>query len=440
MEKVVIVGAGPCGLLLAHYLLRRGNRYQVEIYERLGDPREVVLSNSRTIPYGLKERGFKALRRIDGLEEAIKTECVENWNTIIHKANGKTQLLPRQEPSFNTDRITVVNVLLLSLLEMVKSDRLNLHFNCKCLSVDLQRQTALFEPVSLDANTEKPFLVSYDRLVGADGARSLIRSHLLRTQSFDFEQATSQSCYKTIFLPSKNSETGGDLQQEAFHIWRPEEGINFAALPQVSGGYIGLLFVTRNRQELLNFESPNRVKDFFRQYLPEIGLLVSDAEAEAFMRRPISTQMKIRCSRYHHGERVLLIGDAAHAVSSATGQGCNVAFEDVSIFDRFLDECEDNWELALAKFSEYRKPDARALWEIDGNIFPLSKILFVEFILRERWAKIGNRWFPNLVAPALRDGLNGSSLSYAQILKNHKGWVAKVKASNQKIASRSTLN
>ena len=158
------------------------------------------------------------------------------------------------------------------------------------------------------------------------------------------------------------------------------------------------------------------------------------------MRRPISTQIKIRCSRYHHGDKVLLIGDAAHAVSSATGQGCNVAFEDVSIFDRVLDECEDNWELALAKFSEYRKPDARALWEIDGNVFPLSKILFIEFILRETWAKIANRWFPNLVAPAIRDCLTGSTLSYAEILKNHSGWVAKVKASNQKIASRSVVN
>ena len=66
MEKVVIVGAGPSGLLFAHYLLNRGDRYQVEIYDRLGDPREVALSNSRTIAYTLNERGMRALRPIDG--------------------------------------------------------------------------------------------------------------------------------------------------------------------------------------------------------------------------------------------------------------------------------------------------------------------------------------------------------------------------------------
>jgi cation diffusion facilitator CzcD-associated flavoprotein CzcO len=37
-QKIVIVGAGPAGLLLAHYLLRRG--YGVEIYDRRPDPRQ----------------------------------------------------------------------------------------------------------------------------------------------------------------------------------------------------------------------------------------------------------------------------------------------------------------------------------------------------------------------------------------------------------------
>ena len=440
MEKVVIVGAGPCGLLLAHYLLRRGNRYQVEIYERLGDPREVALSNSRTVPYSLNERAFRALRPIDGLEEAVKATCVENWLTVFHKANGKTQLLRREDPIFNTNRISLVKTLLSSLLAVAETSRLRLQFNCKCISVDFDRQTILFEPVSPDAQVEKPFLVTYDRLVGADGSRSSVRSQFLKTPCFDFEQATYRSYYKTLFFPSKNNENGGHLQPQAFHVLRPEEGISFIASPQVGGGYIGVMYIPRVKQEMLNFESVAQVKDFFRQYLPDISPLLSDGEAENFMRRPISTQVKLRCNRYHYGETVLLVGDAAHAVSATTGQGCNSALEDANIFDSLLDECEENWKLALAKFTEKRQPDALALWELDDNIVPVSKLLFVEFILRERWEKIANRWFPNLVAPAIRDCLTGSTLSYAEILKNHRGWVAKVKASNQKIASRSILN
>lgn len=438
MEKVVIVGAGPCGLLLAHYLLRRGTRYQVEIYERLGDPREVALSNSRTIPYSLNERAFRALRPIDGLEEAVKAGCVENWMTVFHKADGTTQLVRRKEPIFNTNRISLVKTLLSSLLAMAETSRLKINFNCKCINVDFDRQTLLFEPVSPDATVEKPFLATYDRLVGADGSRSSVRSQFLKTPSFDFEQTTYRSYYKTVFFPSKNNQ--GHLQPQAFHVLRPEEGITFTASPQIGSGYIGVIYIPRGKQHLLNFESLANVKEFFRQYLPDISPLLSDEEAENFMKRPISNQIKLRCSRYHHGETVLLIGDAAHAVSATTGQGCNSALEDANIFDSLLDECEDNWELALAKFTEKRQPDAVALWELDDNMVPVSKVLFVEFILRERWAKIANRWFPNLVAPALRDCLIDSNFSYAEILNIYSGWVAKVKASNQKIASRSILN
>ncbi|NET58635.1 MAG: FAD-dependent monooxygenase [Symploca sp. SIO2E6] len=431
----MIIGAGPCGLLLAHYLLRRGDRYQVEIYERLGDPTKVALSDSRTIPYSLNERGLGALRPIEGLEEAMQTAGVENWKIVRHKAKGKIQLLPRrQQATVDIDRIRVVKTLLSSLVAMAEgSGRLKLHFNYKCIGVDFPRQTLLLESVSPEATAElQPLLVHYDRLVGADGARSTVRSQFLKTQSFDFEQTRYRSCYKTLFFPSKNDETGYELQPQGFHVWQPEEGITLIAGPQQSGGYVGVIFAPRNRQDILNFQSLTQVKEFFRQYFPEASLLLTDTEAEALVKRPISSQLKIRCSRYHHEDRVLLIGDAAHAVgSSATGQGCNAALEDAQIFARLLDEWEDSWEIALAKFTEERQPDAHALGELDGNIIPISQILFAEFILRERWAKIAHRWFPQLVAPPLRELMN-SNTPYAEILNKYRRWVAKVKASNLK--------
>ena len=43
LQKAVIIGAGPAGLLLAHYLLRRG-KYRVEIYEQRADFRLADIS------------------------------------------------------------------------------------------------------------------------------------------------------------------------------------------------------------------------------------------------------------------------------------------------------------------------------------------------------------------------------------------------------------
>jgi kynurenine 3-monooxygenase len=73
MQKIIIIGAGPAGLLLAHYLLDRGD-YRIEIYERRPDPRAVKQLNQRTFPIALQTRGMNAVRGISDLEVEIKTK------------------------------------------------------------------------------------------------------------------------------------------------------------------------------------------------------------------------------------------------------------------------------------------------------------------------------------------------------------------------------
>lgn len=89
-KKVAIVGAGPCGLLLAHYLLLRDEKYQVDIYERRSDPRTVEFSKIRTFPININQRGIKALSKIDGFIDELKDISVEMTGTIFHqKTNQK---------------------------------------------------------------------------------------------------------------------------------------------------------------------------------------------------------------------------------------------------------------------------------------------------------------------------------------------------------------
>ncbi|MBE9214160.1 FAD-dependent monooxygenase [Plectonema cf. radiosum LEGE 06105] len=426
MKKVVIVGAGPCGVLLAHHLSRRGGQYKIEIYERRSDPRKVPLSNSRTIPYGISERGLRALRKIPGLEAALKAKCVENKGTIIHRKSGKMQFLSRKQPIYNTDRISVVMTLLSHLEESDRQVKIN--FNYQCHSVDFDAKQVTFA-----IGAEKEFVhVDYDILIGADGARSTVRKHFLNSDFFEFEQKYANSCYKTLFISGNNQRTDFQLKSDCIHIWRIEEGITFGAVPQLDGNFIGLLFFPRNAEKIIGLNSKEDVFAYLQQNIPIVGELVSEQEAENFVEKPFSTQLKTRCNRFHHNDNVLIIGDAIHAITSSLGQGCNVAFEDTFIFDNLLDEYGDDWNLALEQFTICRQSDVYALWELDTNVYPSSKVLFTEFLLRETFAKVMHKLSPQLFKPPLREVLSTTTLSFSEILKSHQGWISKVKNANQK--------
>jgi hypothetical protein len=64
-KRVVIVGAGPAGLLTAHYLLREGG-FEVQLFEARGDPRKENPSSFRQYSLGLGARGRHAIQARPG--------------------------------------------------------------------------------------------------------------------------------------------------------------------------------------------------------------------------------------------------------------------------------------------------------------------------------------------------------------------------------------
>jgi kynurenine 3-monooxygenase len=66
----------------------------------------------------------------------------------------------------------------------------------------------------------------------------------------------------------------------------------------------------------------------------------------------------VRCTPWNIGERLLLIGDAAHAIVPFHGQGMNCALEDCRLLDEFL---ADGQQEPFARFATHRRPDADAI-------------------------------------------------------------------------------
>src|SRR5262249_55054216 len=53
--------------------------------------------------------------------------------------------------------------------------------------------------------------------------------------------------------------------------------------------------------------------------------------ADEFFAHPTGPLVTIRCSPWHYADRVVLVGDACHAVVPFLGQGMNAAFEDCTV-------------------------------------------------------------------------------------------------------------
>ena len=422
LQKVVIIGAGPAGLLLAHYLLRRG-KYQVELIEQRLDPRLVDVSQ-RTFPISLQERGRKAIREIAGLEEAIIKFGVFCNGTKLHR-QGKARKISRAIPILTIDRNRLVIILLQHLTETYTSEQVIVKFGCECVQVDGRAKTLTLKPKQGEA-----FTLAYDRLIAADGARSHIRDYLIQDAGLQCDQSYVPDAYKSVFLPRLNPALELELEHDLIHAWNRDNKTRMLMVPQPGDRLNGVIIFEQEQNPLLGLSTKEEVLTFFQENFPLFGQLMSQEEAEAFLHRPVGRVLTVRCDRFHDGDSVLLIGDAAHAVSPSIGQGCNASLEDVLVFERLLDRYEDDWAQVLPAFSEQRVPDAHALRELSDYSFPRTKVLVIEFFLRLTMSRLLHRWFPHWVKPFVFDLVLNEDLPYSQVLKLSQGWINKVKRSH----------
>jgi kynurenine 3-monooxygenase len=357
-EKILIVGAGLCGSLLALRMAQRG--YQVEVYESRSDLRNSVISAGRSINLSLSDRGLKALR-MAGLEKKARELCIPMKGRLMHDAASNTfesNYSGRQGECINSISRGNLNGLLLT--EAEKYPNVNIHFNTKCLEIDIESKIVHFQ----SSDSKEQFTVQADVIFGTDGAGSSLRkSYEKQFPAFKVSQEFLTHGYKELEIPA--DKNGGHLiSKEHLHIW-PRGDYMLIALPNMDGSFTVTLFLSYSEGSY-NFDNlitKEKIIEFFEKDFPDTLALIPDVLKE-FENNPTGKLGTVKCYPWAYKGNTLLLGDSSHAIVPFYGQGMNASFEDVFVFDSVLNQFEGDWATVFSEFQKQRKIDADAIADL----------------------------------------------------------------------------
>ncbi len=355
-QKLLIIGAGLCGSLLALRMAQRG--YQVQLVEKRPDLRDVTQDAGRSINLSLSDRGLKALR-LAGVEEQALELCIPMYGRMIHDQKGNTFMSNysgRDGEYINSISRPGLNMLLLDKAEEMPN--VELIFNKGCTAIDLEKGTATFT----DYNTKQESTFEGDLVLATDGAGSVVRKAMFNKREllFSFSQQWLTHGYKEITIPA-TKDGGYRTEKGALHIWPRGEDM-LIALPNLDGSFTVTLFAPYANTKYCfdNLTTPEMVQEYFTQEYPDAIALMPNLVTE-FFDNPTGPLGTIRCSPWHCYEKVVLLGDAAHAIVPFYGQGMNASFEDVFVFDEILDKHQGDWETVLSEYETTRRKDTDAI-------------------------------------------------------------------------------
>ncbi|PHR69025.1 MAG: kynurenine 3-monooxygenase [Lutibacter sp.] len=365
-DNIIIVGAGLCGSLLALRLAQRG--YNIEIFESRPDLRTTDISAGRSINLALSDRGFKALR-LAGVEEKAREICIPMYGRLIHDAKENTfvsNYSGKEGEYINSISRGDLNGILLT--EAEKHENVNIHFNKKCTSVDIENTIAHFK----DYLTKEEFSIDATIIFGTDGAGSILRKsyYLERKFLFSYSQNYLTHGYKELEIPA-DAKGNHQISKDHLHIW-PRGDYMLIALPNMDGSFTVTLFLSYENGEynFNNLTSEEKITEFFETQFPDALKLIPSIKGE-FLNNPTGALGTVKCSPWHYQNKTLLMGDAAHAIVPFYGQGMNASFEDVTVFDAVLDKHEGDqpngetsWETVFKTFEKERKQDADAIADL----------------------------------------------------------------------------
>jgi kynurenine 3-monooxygenase len=407
LQPVNIVGAGLAGALLATLLARRG--FKIVLYDRRRDPRYARAEGGRSINLALAARGIRALQRA-GVMERIRPLLIPMRGRMVHNLSGATTLQPygqnEDEVIYSVARAALNRVL---IEEATRYPTVSGRFEETCIGAVLERNVLRFRRNSGGAvQYEAPLTPT----IATDGAGSSIRTSLATAGQVTVREEWLDHDYKELTIPSRAGQHV--LDANSLHIW-PRRGFMLIALPNTDGSFTATLFLARTGQNsFASLGTATAIEAFFRREFPDTLPLIPGL-TEEFLANPQGQLGTIHLDPWHLGGKVLLLGDAAHAIVPFHGQGMNAAFEDCAALDSLLDQ-HDTWDSLFTEVARSRQPNTKAIaaMALENYTEMRDTVLDPAFVRQKAIAMELERRFPDRFIPRYSMVMFHPEIPYAE--------------------------
>jgi kynurenine 3-monooxygenase len=158
---------------------------------------------------------------------------------------------------------------------------------------------------------------------------------------------------------------------------------------------------------------------FFQAQFADAARAIPDL-AQQFAAHPQSRLGTLYCDRWQVEGRVLLLGDAAHAIVPFHGQGLNCGFEDCRLLDRLLSgaaqsDARERTAIFL-RFERERRPDTAAIaaMALENYQEMRDAVRSPQFARRQALAAALERSFPGRFIPRYSMVMFHPEIAYAE--------------------------
>lgn len=330
--KILVVGGGIGGLAVALALARTGQ--QVTVYERTSEIKEVgagltVWPNAVNV---LQKLGMTEIVPTIGMPAHYRT--IQTWQgkvlSRIHVdeiAGSPIQVMHRAD-------------LQGALLQAVESAGISVQLGKQCTG--LAENANGVEAAFSDGTTAQG-----DLLIGADGIRSVIRQQLFGPPNIRYAGYSSWRGIASIdreMIPfGVSSETWGVGRRIGLIPLKNERMYWFVARTVAEG----------DGKEDSAEKRKQQVQELFRGWHDPIGQVIEGTEPSMIIHSDVYAIEPL--TKWYRG-RVVLIGDAAHAMAPNMGQGGCQAIEDAPVLAESLQTHGTDIAAALAAYEAKRMP------------------------------------------------------------------------------------